>query len=326
MQLICLRGCAAHLRDVRGFGAPSRRQLLAGRRTSTRMPPLLNDTTAGSVGCVPCPPCLQQYFHGCAERLRRHRDCKTLPGTRALCSRDIFECPNTGFFFTHPTIQPQELSKLYAAGFPGRTARTSDPRHPRLQAQAEFIHHHFPRLSKSALVVEIGCSHGNLLQKLALRTRTLVCFEPTPAAAHAAEATLRNKTDATVHVFTALWDPALLRQAVGDRMINLLVSSHVMEHLPDLCQFSLDLGPMIASDGIVFAEVCACVWTRVRDLPLLPPQSPTLACTSHTPRLQTRCPRALPSRRSRITPVSTCVRDKAARSTCPSRRHVASCS
>mmetsp|Transcript_12537 Transcript_12537/g.39836 ORF Transcript_12537/g.39836 Transcript_12537/m.39836 type:complete len:223 (-) Transcript_12537:210-878(-) len=155
------------------------------------------------------------------------------------------------------------MHSLYAAGFPGRTARTGDPRHPRLLAQAEFINHYFPHLSKSALVVEIGCSYGNLLRKLALRTRTLVCFEPTPAAARAAGATLRNNTEATVHIFNSLWDPALLRQAVGDHMIDLLVSSHVMEHLADLCQFSRDLGPIIASDGIVFAEALSHTAPRI---------------------------------------------------------------
>ena len=111
-----------------------------------------------------------------------------MPRGNALCSRHVYECPGTGYFFTHPTVQPQELSELYSTGFHGRTAKTANPNHPRPVQQAAFVEHHFPHIPRGALVVEIGCSYGSLIKNFALPTRTLVCFEPTPATAPGAVA------------------------------------------------------------------------------------------------------------------------------------------
>ena len=87
-------------------------------------------------GCVRCPPCLRSLHSGCATYVRRHRDCKR---GNALCSRRVYECPRTDYFFTHPTVSQAELGDLYASGFQGRVALTARHGHPRPVAQAAFI-------------------------------------------------------------------------------------------------------------------------------------------------------------------------------------------
>lgn len=211
----------------------------------------LSDSDLG--GCVRCPPCLRSTFDGCVGKpVRRHKDCIIHP---LMCHRHVYECPGAGIFFSHPPLSRDELSSLYRRKVSSRRLGINSER---FVSQAAFVMAHAGhRLLDDAVVVEIGCNQGYLLQRFGGPRRRLYCFEPNlNRAAHTATlATLRRTGSADAAIIESAWDGAALLKATGGRAVDLFLSSHTLEHVQDGCGFLSDLHAHMAPGGAVFTEV-----------------------------------------------------------------------
>lgn len=214
--------------------------------------------------CVRCPACLLHHYDGCLKperhRVRAHRDCGEQ--SRALCSRSVFECPNTGLFFTHPTLQPHELRGLYKRVYAG-AATALDANHTRFSEQAKYAKSWFPEWAGGAsrgsragrrpsLIVEAGCSHGHLLRRFSAPMARLICLEPTPSLRRVAAQALRETEAAEARVLPTAWDAALVR-SLGP--IDLFLASHAMEHAADICAWARELFELMSPGGAAMIEV-----------------------------------------------------------------------
>ena len=206
-----------------------------------------------SASCVRCPSCL--HYRGCATLVRKvHADCKSSRGI--LCERSVYKCADLGLFFTHPTVPTHLVAQLYANSAV-HTATSTLKRLPRVLAQRHYIHEHLPLLSEQAVVVEVGCSTGWLLRAFDGPRRTLICFEPDASTAALANTSLTRGTQSShVHVLPETFTIEALDAVLGTgAQIDLFLSSHVLEHLPDPCSFLSALHVKMAPGGAVFTEL-----------------------------------------------------------------------
>ena len=206
-----------------------------------------------SASCVRCPACL--HYRGCATLVRKvHADCKSSRGI--LCERSVYKCADLGLFFTHPTVPTHLVAQLYANSAV-HTATSTLKRLPRVLAQRHYIHEHLPLLPEQAVVVEVGCSTGWLLRAFDGPRRTLICFEPDASTAALANTSLTRGTQSShVHVLPETFTIEALDAVLGaGAQIDLFLSSHVLEHLPDLCSFLSALHAKMAPGGAVFTEL-----------------------------------------------------------------------
>lgn len=200
--------------------------------------------------CPRCPSCLSQFYEGClppSAFVHAHMDCSDV--SASLCSRGIYECPKSGVFFTHPMMTHSEVSGLYANSYHGQNKLGAASQ--RILDQAACVLRNVQGISKTKTIAEIGCTDGVLLKKLASEGNTVVCFEPTPGWGARARNVLET-TRAKVHVVETLFDSS---HPLLDGGTNLFPSSHVLEHVPDLCGFAADLHAKMTPGGIVFTEV-----------------------------------------------------------------------
>lgn len=215
------------------------------------------DTT--NTSCVQCPWCVRNFHTGCARRIRkRHKDCYL---DRRLCTRDVYECPNTDAMFTHPLLTEVELQAIYKSH---RSARSARSQALRAIHQAEWLGRHQNAsfggtpLPPNAMVVEAGCSTGELLRRFGAADRHLVCFEPqgSNAATASLRARLSGKHQFPASVINSVFSVRAYNASdMGAKKIDLFMSSHVLEHVPDLCTFLHELFAVMAPGGAVFSEL-----------------------------------------------------------------------
>lgn len=180
-------------------------------------------------------------------------------GQGVLCNRSVWECPNTGVWFTVPSLTKAEIDALYRFEYSGQ-ARLN-PNSPRISAQFSYVKDFILENANYARTtgertkfnfLEIGCASGYLLKKLAPYATELTCFEPSPHFATAAEELLlANNTDLPTRVFPSNWNAEL----IAPSSVDVFLSSHVLEHIPDLCTFFSELFEKMKPGGAVFSEV-----------------------------------------------------------------------
>ena len=219
---------------------------------ATPRSPQPGPAAAPNGSCVRCPSCL--HHRGCATLVREvHADCDISDGI--LCQRSVYRCADLGVFFTHPTVPANLVARLYANP-KVHTATLPVKRVPRVLAQHRYIQEHLYQLPDRAVIVEVGCSTGWLLRAFDGPGRTLVCFEPDASTAMQANASLTFGTRSRVHVLRETFSREALEAALGaSAQINLFLSSHVLEHLPDMCKFTSTLHGKMAPGGAVFTEL-----------------------------------------------------------------------
>jgi 2-polyprenyl-3-methyl-5-hydroxy-6-metoxy-1,4-benzoquinol methylase len=129
----------------------------------------------------------------------------------------------------------------------------------RVTAQFNFIQRNIITneayvLGRNISVLEIGCANAYLLQRLAPWYSNVTCFEPSPILSAKAKEELmktKNSSDWSVTVHPTNWDES----QVTPESIDLFVSSHVLEHISDLCMFFTHLYSKMKPGGAVFSEV-----------------------------------------------------------------------
>lgn len=113
----------------------------------------------------------------------------------------------------------------------------------------------FIRPDAGAIVMELGCASADLLIRFAgggaNRTR-LVCLEPSSRLLPLARQALAASGALSWVARQKAWDAADA-QELGP--IRLFLSSHVLEHMPDLCAFARELYAAMEPGGWVFTEV-----------------------------------------------------------------------
>lgn len=91
-----------------------------------------------------------------------------------------------------------------------------------------------------------------LLSKFAAPGRTLVCFEPGKKFTFHTAALLNHTVARHSFVIPSFFDATVHEIADG---IDLFLSSHVLEHVGDLCSFLRELFAKMKPGGFVFSEV-----------------------------------------------------------------------
>lgn len=209
--------------------------------------------------CTKCPVCLQLFFDGCLDpekhRIRSHKNCYDWP-RGPLCSRFIWECPGAGIYFTSPMVTAVEMTDMYSKHYHGQAKLQANSL--RVQGQFDFIRRNVLDNKKyqfhvPATMMEIGCAGGFLLAKLSAATPTqkVVCFEATPGYPVIAERNVRQSGVQDVVVYPRIWNASM----IPENSVDLFISSHVLEHIPDLCTFLKELYQVMKPGGAVFTEV-----------------------------------------------------------------------
>ena len=208
---------------------------------------------------VPCPPCATSPHAPCATFLRRH----------AQLSASVYTCDNRQMSFTHPEPTPRELARHYiqhavwrgtskSKAHTSQGERRSRAQHAYIQRSGVEVSH-----SETALVVEMGCNNAELISLFGRPRRTLVCFEPSNATPLT---NLQASGAARYTWIQSLFDPQKLQSALerherappqinASRRIDFFLSSHVVEHVTNLCRFASELFVHMAPGGVVFTEI-----------------------------------------------------------------------
>lgn len=230
--------------------------------TALNVGQVLKQTTSGDVDkrCVRCPSCLQRIHGNCLNKsayVRKHPDCFRA-GSGALCNRSVWACPNTGVWFTWPMLTGVEVEKMYRHEYNGQSITNLEPKSQRMSAQYKYIrelildNRNYGSEGVKYHILEIGCAGGYLLQMLAPWSSMLTCFEPSPRYSELAKnVLLTNATNIDVRVFASNWNASM----ISDSSIDIFISSHVLEHIPDLCLFFTQLYERMKPGGAVFSEV-----------------------------------------------------------------------
>jgi SAM-dependent methyltransferase len=208
--------------------------------------------------CVRCPACLlpqaANIAQGCLNQTARVRVHKDIRGNRPnVAERYVWYCAAADAYFTMPPLSTAELDILYST-YKGQANAGHAAR--RAVSQVEYItkwSQNTLRLPKGAVVVEAGCSHGFLISALRAPDRKLICFEPGAAFWHAAQARMNGTGGGTATVVRSMFNPSNATALPGG--IDLFVSSHVLEHVGDLCTFLKQLFKLMKPGGVVFTEV-----------------------------------------------------------------------
>ena len=204
--------------------------------------------------CVRCPWCLRELARGADECLDAGRDRVgqhwDIDGKYGVAPRHVWRCPRVGgVYFADPVATSAELARLYAH-YHG--AAPSPFLAIRAKSQAMYLKRFLPQ-SAGRTVVEIGCASGKLLAELASQrlVSNVVCFEQS-GEAKAAEQAVRAAGARSVKVVQSLWNASSDDLSDG---FDLFVSSHALEHTPDLCEFLAQVYRALRPGGKFFSEI-----------------------------------------------------------------------
>ena len=178
-----------------------------------------------------------------------HMDCST---TKKLCNFSIWHCP-LGMWFTHPMVPDALLADVYHKTYTRQAKLLANA--SRIRNQVAFLnetvlanrHRAFPQ---RAQIVSVGCADGLLEQQIGAPGRSFTCFEPSYPRKYQMTESRIAETGARVTMIGSLWNPKLVPES-----IDLFISSHVLEHVSDICGFLKELYTALRPGGSVFTEI-----------------------------------------------------------------------
>ena len=210
-----------------------------------------------SSGCVQCPSCLSSSsynsshicLHPKQDILVTHMDCST---TKELCSFSIWHCP-FGMWFTHPMVPDALLADVYRKTYHAQAKLLANS--TRIRNQVAFLNeavlaNRHRALPQRAKIVSVGCADGLLEQQIGAPGRSFTCFEPSYPRKYQMTESRIAETGARVTMIGSLWNPKLVPES-----IDLFISSHVLEHVNDICRFLKELYTALRPGGSVFTEI-----------------------------------------------------------------------
>lgn len=267
--------CASRFTDRPTDASVAPHPLLATTTTCIRTPACL--AAAGEVGggCLPPGRIVQ------ASR----PECRTGNLASLLCNRSVFETPS-GVLATLPALSASELAELYAQHFDRfqRTRQGNYDVHKVSRLTERTYSWLAPQLATAAPewssaagapaaaaaapaalprplhVVEMGCMHGLLLSRFnsSRSPRLLKCFEATPEyhpqlqrRFDALNSDVLRAAGGRAELVRGLFDGSSLEPA----SVDLFLSSHVIEHLSDPCNWLRDVWNALKPGGYIFSQV-----------------------------------------------------------------------
>jgi 2-polyprenyl-3-methyl-5-hydroxy-6-metoxy-1,4-benzoquinol methylase len=191
-----------------------------------------------------CPICLA------GERHYLHTQRFVLPTGHPLASGyDVVECQQCGFVFANTSVTQEDYDVFYAKFSKYEDGQTStgagdsawDAR--RLHDTAMAIAAR--TASKNARILDLGCANGGLLAAFqTLGFARLVGVDPSPVCARITQ----EKLGVEAHAGSIYALPAL-------GSFDMIILSHVMEHLSDLRTAATVAAGLLAPGGTLYVEV-----------------------------------------------------------------------
>lgn len=167
---------------------------------------------------------------------------------------EVYRCQKCQVAMTHPLPTSQELLKFYESGYYLKTITKSEIEKRlsisqlRASAQCEFISPFLPKNGNLGQALDIGCSDGSLLLLLEKYGFDVWGYEPDIKMAELANQRI-SKTQTKIKHDMFPGD-----QLEKDKY-DLIVSSHLFEHIADPISHLQQLGISLKKDGILFMEV-----------------------------------------------------------------------
>jgi hypothetical protein len=173
-----------------------------------------------------------------------------LPGDQLVATAyDVVVCAFCGAAFADTPVTQQCYDELYStrsryAAGPAAHASGGDRDRTRFREVAAEIGQRVP--NTSARVVDVGCANGQMLAALAERGYNSLCgVDPSPACVqHAA-------TVPGANAFVG----SLSQMPDDQEPYDLVILSHVLEHVRDLKPALLSLKQFVSNDALVYVEV-----------------------------------------------------------------------
>ena len=162
-------------------------------------------------------------------------------------------CQKCGFVFVSPTIAENELADYYAymslydmSLYEFTDSNSLSQRVNRYQRIFAFIHDYIkkdqPELS---YILDIGCSTGYLLSLFKTNRYKVLGVDPSPKCKNIAI------NEYGVNVITGTLDTI----SIQNEKYDVIILSHVLEHIVDLSSFILKLKSILSPKGIIYVEV-----------------------------------------------------------------------
>lgn len=202
--------------------------------------------------CVPCPSCYAGSEDVCGVRQAPHKN----RGRIAMKQAHLYSCPG-GPDFTWPMPDEGRMERLYQ-NYNGQ-ARGLSLNHPRPVNQKAFIDTHMTSGIKLRSILEIGCAGGFLLgQFKSIPGLRMTCVEGDADQ----EKTARKTLEGMNFVLQREMIESSTALSNTDRF-DLIMSSHVIEHVPDPCGLFKQLHKMLKPGGYMFHEIpCETVFNQ----------------------------------------------------------------
>jgi len=162
-------------------------------------------------------------------------------------------CGKCGFVYVSPTIAENELSDYYAhmslydmSLYEFTDCNSLSQRINRYQRIFTFIHDYIKKTQQElSYILDIGCSTGYLLSLFKTNGYNVLGMDPSPKCKDIAI------QEYGVNVRTGTLDTIPIKNEKYD----VIILSHVLEHIVDLSNFILKLKSILSPKGIIYIEV-----------------------------------------------------------------------
>jgi SAM-dependent methyltransferase len=206
----------------------------------------------------PCPICRTSAVDVLHRQLLQQPEASLLPG-----EYDVVACPQCGMVYADTPVAQDAYDSYYE-----EQSKYEDPAvatgggsseldRTRLEQLADRI---AERAAPTARILDIGCASGGLLD--VLRRRGFRSLHGVDAAPACVEQVRRMGLDATRAVLSQLSSAGIKRP------FDVIVVSHVLEHVVDLSGLMASVKKLLAPDGLIYAETPDAA--RYADFPFVP--------------------------------------------------------
>mmetsp|Transcript_114520 Transcript_114520/g.220578 ORF Transcript_114520/g.220578 Transcript_114520/m.220578 type:complete len:471 (+) Transcript_114520:256-1668(+) len=176
--------------------------------------------------------------------------------------RSIYQVPKGGeldLMVTLPLLTTDELWELYSVS-DFHPQRNLTHMWRRAAEQALMIENYIRTFNMQLKlnIVEMGCGAGYLLRQLrvwALDGGQLTCFETDPAILSSLSRQFEEARREYPRLRIKLVPEMMDWNQLEDSSVDLFMSSHALEHVPDLCVFLEGVMRVLKPGGLVFTEV-----------------------------------------------------------------------
>lgn len=217
-----------------------------------------SNRTQVSASCITAPTCLEPQGACLAATTIVEHGRPECQQHEEFCSRKVYKLPTTGLKITLPVMTNAELSHLYSTAYGGQM-NIASAAHWRPTEQAQLVMDVKGMAGRTGLtIVEMGCAGGFLLYNLRLLAAQggkLICFEADPDYKVTLEQTLQAAKQHTPGLTFEIYSKIFSADALPPGSVDIFLSSHVVEHVPDPCVWMQGVQHIMKPGGVVFTEV-----------------------------------------------------------------------